>query len=86
MAMNPQTLRIVPVFTTEDQAWLRRSQLAVPDFWSGHTAAPALGDVLRVGGRQFDVQARVWEHDGTQPVLKLFLGDGRAQSDTVFGQ
>jgi hypothetical protein len=86
IAMNPQNLRIVLAFSTEDQAWLRRSQMAVPDFWSGHTVAPALGDVLRVGGRQFEVHARVWEHDGTQPVLRLFLADGRAQSDTAFGQ
>jgi hypothetical protein len=85
--MNAQNnLRIALTFSTEDQAWLRRSQIAVPDFWSGHAVAPHAGDVLRVGGRQFEVQARVWEHDGTTPVLRLFLGDGRAQSDTAFGQ
>jgi hypothetical protein len=46
---------------------------------------PAVGDVLRVGGRQFVVEVRVWEHDGTAPLLRLYLGGGHAQSDTSFG-
>lgn len=83
--MDPQNLRIVLSFNTDDQAWLRRSSIPVPDFWAGHGVAPAAGDVLRVGGRQFVVQARVWEHDGATPVLRLYLGSGHAESDTVFG-
>ncbi len=83
--MEPQGVRIVPVFETDDQAWIRRSAIQVPPFWQGHTIAPALGDVLRVGGRQFVIQARVWEHDGTVPVLRLFLASGHAHSDTTFG-
>jgi hypothetical protein len=46
---------------------------------------PALGDVVRVGGRQFVIEARVWEHDGTLPMLRLYVGSGHAQSDTTFG-
>jgi hypothetical protein len=83
--MSPQTIKIVPVFTADDQAWIRRSSVVVPSFWQGHSVAPALGDVLRIGGRQFIIEARVWEHDGSVPVLRLFIGSGRAQSDTSFG-
>jgi hypothetical protein len=83
--MPEQALRIVPAFTTDDQAWMRREGVAVPPFWQSHAVAPALGDVLRIGGRQFVIQARVWEHDGTLPVLRLYIGSGHAQSDTSFG-
>ncbi len=83
--METQTLRIVLAFSLEDQAWIRRSSLIVPKYWAGHSVAPAAGDALRFGGRQFIVQARVWEHDGTAPILRLFLGSGHAESDTVFG-
>ncbi len=83
MPNNP--LRILLTFSTDDQAWLRRSGVAVPPFFDGHAVAPAQGDALRIGGRQFLVQARVWEHDGEGPVLRLFLSDAHAQSDTVFG-
>ncbi len=83
--MPEQAIRIVPVFATDDQAWIRREGVVVPLFWQGHTVAPALGDVLRLGGRQFVIQARVWEHDGSQPVLRLYIGSGHAQSDTAFG-
>ena len=83
--MSQQNLKIVPVFTADDQAWIRRSSLVVPPFWQGHSVAPSLGDVLRIGGRQFIIEARVWEHDGAVPVLRLFIGSGHAQSDTAFG-
>ena len=83
--MSQQDIQIVPVFTADDQAWIRRTSVEVPKFWRGHTVAPATGDVLRVGGRQFVIEARVWEHDGTMPVLRLFLGSGHARSDTTFG-
>ena len=83
--MNQQDIQIVPVFTTDDQAWIRRTSVEVPKFWRGHTVAPATGDVVRVGGRQFVIEARVWEHDDTMPVLRLFLGSGHARSDTSFG-
>lgn len=84
--MDPQNLRIVPTFSIDDQAWMRRASIAMPNFWQGHAIVPATGDVLRVGGRQFIVQGRVWEHDGNAPVLRLFLSSGHAESDTVFGQ
>lgn len=83
--MDPQNLRIVPVFSMDDQAWMRRSATTVPKFWHGHSVAPMAGDVLRIGGRQFVVQGRVWEHDGSMTLLRLFLSSGHAESDTVFG-
>ena len=83
--MNANLLQIVPVFSSEDQTWLRRGDITVPDFWQGHGVAPAVGDILRIGGRQFTVQTRVWEHDGNAPVLRLYLGDAHAHSDTSFG-
>ena len=83
--MTTDNIRITLVFPTDDQAWIRRSGIVVPEFWAGHSVAPALGDVLRIGGRQFIIQARVWEHDGTMPLLRLFVGSGHAQSDTTFG-
>ena len=83
--VNPPALHVHLVFNPDDQAWVRRSDIPVPRFWEGHGVAPATGDVLRFGGRQFVIQARVWEHDGSTPVLRLFLGDAHAQSDTTFG-
>jgi hypothetical protein len=83
--MNPQQLKVIPVFSTDDQAWIRLSRIAVPPFWNGHDVPPARGDVLRLGGRQFVIEARVWEHDGGVPVLRLFLSSGHAHSDTTFG-
>jgi hypothetical protein len=85
MAMIQQNIQIVLAFRADDQAWIRRSGVEVPQFWQGHTVAPALGDVVRIGGRQFTILARVWEHDGTLPILRLFIGSGHAQSDTTFG-
>lgn len=82
--MSQQPLRIVFAFSPDDQAWIRRSAIAVPPFWQGHSVAPMRGDVVRIGGRQFLIQGRVWEHDGDAPILRLFVGDAQAQSDTVF--
>jgi hypothetical protein len=83
--MSTSELRILMTFSTDDQAWLRRNSVAVPAFFQGHAVAPAQGDALRIAGRQFLVQARVWEHDDEGPLLRLFLSDAHAQSDTVFG-
>jgi hypothetical protein len=83
--MSQQALRTVLVFSAEDQAWIRRSSITVPAFWQGHSVPPAQGDLVRVGGRQFLVRGRVWEHDGEAPTLKLYVGDAHAPSDTVFG-
>ncbi len=81
--MVPAQVPIVLTFTSDDQVWLRRSAITPPAFWAGHVTPPALGDVLRIGGRQFAVVARVWEHDGLEPRLRLYLGPGRADSDTA---
>ena len=83
--MTTPELRILMTFSTDDQAWLRRNGVVVPPFFQGHAVAPAQGDALRISGRQFIVQARVWEHDDEGPLLRLFLSDAHAQSDTVFG-
>ncbi len=83
--MPESTLRVSLVFAPDDQAWLRREQVNVPAFWQGHAVPPAAGDVLRIAGRQFLVQGRAWEHDGQGPVLRVFVGNAHAQSDTVFG-
>jgi hypothetical protein len=83
--MSQQDIRILLTFSPDDQAWIRRTQVVVPQFWQAHSIAPAQGDVIRIAGRQFLIQARVWEHDGESPVLRLFVGNAHAQSDTVFG-
>jgi hypothetical protein len=83
--MNQQPLRIVLAFEPDDQAWIRRSSIVVPSFWEGHGVAPAINDVLRIGGRQFTVKGRLWEHDGFGAILRLFLSSAYAESDTVFG-
>ncbi len=83
--MSHPALRVVTVFSPDDQAWIRINRISVPDFWGHHPMAPAQGDALRIAGRQFIIQARVWEHDGEGTVLRLFVGDAHAQSDTVFG-
>ncbi|MBP5992007.1 MAG: hypothetical protein JSR38_19210 [Proteobacteria bacterium] len=83
--MTQQSLRIALSFSDEDQAWLRLSSIAVPRFFEGHAEVPQAGDALRIGGRQFIVQGRVWEHDGMGPSLRLLLSSAHAASDTVFG-
>jgi hypothetical protein len=83
--MNPRELRIVLQFNADDQAWIRRGGFAVPRFFDGHGVPPARGDVLRIEGRQFLIHGRVWEHDADGPLLRIFLGQARAESDTVFG-
>jgi hypothetical protein len=83
--MSQQEPQIVLEFTAEDRAWIRVSKVDVPKFWSGHSVPPALGDVVRLGGRQFVIEARVWEQDITTTVLKLYLSSSHAQSDTTFG-
>jgi hypothetical protein len=82
--MSLPQVHVVLAFRPDDQAWIRRLEGGVPPLWTSHSTAPALGDVLRIGGRQFAVMARVWEHDGGRPVMRLYLGPGRADSDTAF--
>ncbi|MGV3726701.1 hypothetical protein [Hydrogenophaga sp.] len=83
--MSTTPLRTVLVFSAEDQAWIRRTPIAIPPFWDGHAVPPAKGDLVRLGGRQFLIRGRVWEHDAEGPVLKLYVGDAQAPSDTTFG-
>jgi hypothetical protein len=83
--MSQQDLQVSLVFGADDQAWIRREGIVVPSFWQGHSLAPAVGDVVRFGGRQFVITARVWEHEGGSTVLRLFVGDARAESDTSLG-
>jgi hypothetical protein len=84
--MQAPSPRIVLGFSPEDQAWIRRSSIEVPRFWApGASVAPLVGDVLRVGGRQFLIKGRLWEQDAEGIVLRLMLSSAYAQSDTVFG-
>ena len=83
--MDQQRLRVVLAFSADDQAWIRRASVVVPRFWEGHDVAPAINDVLRIGGRQFTVKGRMWEHDGAGTILRLHLSDAYAESDTIFG-
>ena len=82
--MNPQSLNIELVFSREDQTWMRRASVAVPNFWAGHSVPPVCGDLLRIGGRQFEVMVRLWDHDTETPVLRLYLSSSRADGDTAF--
>lgn len=84
--MSESLPRIALVFQPDDQTWIRLNGIDVPSFWRGHAEAPARGDVVRLGGRQFVVEARVWEHDAQGPLLRLYVGGGHAQSDTSFGE
>jgi hypothetical protein len=84
--MEHPALTIALAFSPDDQAWIRRSKIEVPNFWSGHQIPPATGDVLRIGGRQFLIKGRLWEKEGAEVVLRLFLSSAYAQSDTVFGE
>lgn len=83
--MVQPALRISLGFSPDDQAWIRRSGIAVPRFWEGHAVAPLTDDVLRIGGRQFIVRGRIWEQGDEGPVLRLVLSGAHAESDTVFG-
>jgi hypothetical protein len=85
VTMSQQGLQVSLVFNSDDQAWIRREGVSVPHFWQSHAAAPAVGDVVRFGGRQFVILSRVWEHDGESAMLRLFVSDARAQSDTSLG-
>lgn len=79
-----QNIVIRLTFSPDDLALVQQSGAAVPPFWSNHLHTPALHDVLRFGGRQYTVTARVWEHDEQQPVLRLYLGQSEPQSDANF--
>jgi hypothetical protein len=83
--MNPTPLRVVLVFSPEDQSWIRRAALTVPDFWQGHGVPPAMGDEFRLGGRQFTIQGRLWAQEGDMTLLRVFVGSAHAESDSVFG-
>jgi hypothetical protein len=82
--MDTNSLHIDLVFSREDQTWMRRAGVVVPKFWAGHAVPPVRGDVLRIGGRQFEVMVRLWDHEAEAPVLRLYLSSGRADGDTAF--
>lgn len=77
-----QPLAITLSFHPDDAESPHRTGESVPPFWTAHSAAPERADLLRIGRRLYAVTARVWEHDGTQPVLVLYLGMGKL-SDSV---
>ncbi len=82
--MSTHPLNIDLVFSRDDLAWMRRASVTVPKFWAGHAVPPVRGDMLRIGGRQFEVLVRLWDHDAEAPVLRLYLSSGRADGDTAF--
>ncbi len=79
--MQPNGITITMVFSPEDLADIRARGLTPPKFWDGHLIPPNLHDVIRFGGRQYVVNARVWEHRGQTPELVLYLSDGKTQSN-----
>ena len=83
--MTTSHVRVVLVFSAEDQARIRRGAYTVPDFWQGHGVPPAMGDEFRLGGRQFTIQGRLWEQEGGVTLLRVFVGSAHAESDSVFG-
>lgn len=68
-------LIITLTFNDEDLDWMRRAKIEVPAFWTGHPTPPQQGDVLRFGGHQFVIGARAWEHNGSAPILRLYLSE-----------
>ena len=83
--MAGTALKVALEFSVEDRSWLRVAKVVIPRFFEGHDALPMQGDVMRLGGRQFTVAVRVWEHDANGPLLRVYLGGGHAESDTTFG-
>lgn len=77
--MDPTTQRVVLVFNTEDQAWIRGPVLTVPDFWQGHGVLPAMGDEFRCGGCQFTIRGRLRAQEGAATVRRVFVGSAHAQ-------
>ncbi len=80
-SIDVPTLNITVSFTPEDLERLRADGTAIPPFWSGHPIPPQVGDLLRFGLYQCAVTARVWEHDGAMPVLRLYVSDLQKRSD-----
>lgn len=76
MELEMQGIDITLTFTPDDLAWMKQTGATIPPFWSGHLIAPAVGDVLRLEDRQFAVFGRAWEHNGSRPVLRLYLTAG----------
>ncbi|TXH90339.1 MAG: hypothetical protein E6Q78_05195 [Rhodoferax sp.] len=71
-------------FSPDDLDLIRKNGTTVPNFWPGLQVPPAQGDLVRFGGRQYVVTARVWEYTERGPLLRLYMGDGSAQSDVPY--
>lgn len=82
--MTIETLQIVLHFEEEDKAWTRFAKVDVPNFWHGHSVPPIAGDLVRIGGRQFTINGRIWDHDGGTTLLRIYLASGHVASDSVF--
>lgn len=76
-------LNVTLTFDPDDLAQLQHDGATIPPYWQGHLTMPATGDVLRFGKWQCAVASRVWEHDGTMSVLRLYLTRLQRRSDTV---
>lgn len=73
MDINLAQLQVTITFESLDLALLQRERVAIPNYWQGHLTPPAIGDVLRFGRWQVAVCSRAWEHDGTRPMLRLYV-------------
>jgi hypothetical protein len=83
--LDSQNLKIILAFSLDDQAWIGALRSSYRSTGRDTASRPPRATRLRIGGRQFTIQGRVWEHDGATPVLRLYLSSGHAESDTVFG-
>ena len=81
MELNLSNIDIVMTFDPEDLAVIQRTGAAIPPLWTGHPMQPAAGDVVRFGAWQCSVFGRAWEHNGTRPVLRLYMSRLTARSD-----
>jgi hypothetical protein len=83
MELTRDVLSIAITFDPDDLAQIQRDGATIPPYWQGHQTPPALGDVLRFGQWQCAVSGRAWEHDGTLPVLRLYMTRLQPRSDTL---
>ena len=77
-------LQITMTFTPEDLDYLKKVGTSVPMFWPQADVLPMALDVVRFGGPQYVIQARVWETSEDGTVLRLYMSSGSPQSDKAF--
>lgn len=78
--MNAVPLDITLDFSPEDRADIEARGLTVPPFGNHPLFSPLVGDMLRFGGKQYIVMARVWEHSAERPTLVLEMSNSATQT------